>query len=147
MALVHASLRPGAQLRIPWNPAFNALAYVLAGSGRTSTEGRPVHAGQMSVFGPGDWLALHADENQDSRSADFEVLILGGRPIGEPVEHYGPFVMNTRAEIQQAMDDFEAGRLGRIPPNAVDAARVRPHPENGTHRNLNLSFASGDSGE
>ncbi len=43
MTLMHASLRPGAQLRIPWNPSFNALAYVLAGSGRTSTEGRPVH--------------------------------------------------------------------------------------------------------
>ena len=131
MALVHASLRPGAQLRIPWNPSFNALAYVLAGSGRTSTEGRPVHVGQMSAFGPGEWLALQADEKQDSRSADFEVLILGGRPIGEPVEHYGPFVMNTRAEIQQALDDFEAGRLGRIPPNALMPHVYDPNPRTG----------------
>jgi redox-sensitive bicupin YhaK (pirin superfamily) len=119
MALMHATLQPGAQLRIPWNPSFNALVYVLAGSGRSGSEGRPVGTGQMSVFGPGDWVTLQADDQQDSRSATFEVLLLGGRPIGEPVEHYGPFVMNTRAEIAQAMDDFEAGRLGRIPPNAL----------------------------
>jgi redox-sensitive bicupin YhaK (pirin superfamily) len=119
MAFMHATLQPGARLRIPWNPTFNALAYVLAGSGRSGTEGRPVAAGQMSAFGPGDWITLQADDTQDSRSATFEVLLLGGRPIGEPVEHYGPFVMNTKAEIAQAMDDFEAGRLGRIPPNAL----------------------------
>jgi quercetin 2,3-dioxygenase len=119
MALLHATIHPGAQLRIPWNPEFNALAYVLAGSGRTSTEGRPVRLGQMSAFGPGDWLTFRADDHQESPSSFFEVLILGGRPIGEPVEHYGPFVMNTKAEIQQAMEDFEAGRLGRIPPNAL----------------------------
>jgi quercetin 2,3-dioxygenase len=48
-----------------------------------------------------------------------EVLFLGGKPIGEHVEHYGPFVMNTRDEIGQAAEDFQAGRLGRIPPNAL----------------------------
>jgi redox-sensitive bicupin YhaK (pirin superfamily) len=131
MALLHATLRPGARLRIPWNPTFNALAYVLAGSGRTGTEGRPVRLGQMSAFGAGDWIALHADDSQDSRSPNFEVLILGGRPIGEPVEHYGPFVMNTKAEIQQAMDDFEAGRLGRIPPNALMPHVYDPNPRTG----------------
>jgi redox-sensitive bicupin YhaK (pirin superfamily) len=128
MALMHATLQPGAHLRIPWNPTFNALAYVLAGSGRSGTEGRPVAAGQMSAFGPGDWVTLQADDRQDSRSATFEVLLLGGRPIGEPVEHYGPFVMNTKAEIAQAMDDFEAGRLGRIPPNALMPHVYDPNP-------------------
>jgi hypothetical protein len=128
MALMHATLQPGAQLKIPWNPSFNALAYVLAGSGRAGSEGRPVKEGQMSVFGPGDWLTLRADDLQDGRSATLEVLLLGGRPIGEPVEHYGPFVMNTKAEIGQALEDFEAGRLGTIPPNALMPHVPDPDP-------------------
>jgi redox-sensitive bicupin YhaK (pirin superfamily) len=119
MALMHATVSPGALMTLPWNPAFNALVYVLAGSGRAGSEGRPVQSGQLVAFGPGDWLAVRADDQQDSRSADLELLVLGGQPIGEPVVHYGPFVMNTREEIVQALDDFEAGRLGTIPPNAL----------------------------
>ena len=71
------------------------------------------------LFGPGEWLSIMAQPGQDSRSDNLEVLLLGGKPIGEHVEHYGPFVMNTRAEIGQAVEDFEAGRFGRIPPNAL----------------------------
>jgi hypothetical protein len=51
-----------------------------------------------------------------------EVLILGGRPIREPVFHYGPFVMNSKSEVVQALEDFNAGRFGTIPPDAL-----RPH--------------------
>src|SRR5208283_6127565 len=119
MALVHASVSPGALVELPWNRGFNALVYVLAGSGRVGSDGRPIRVGQMASFGPGDWIAIRADDAQDSRSDYLEVLVLGGQPIGEPVEHYGPFVMNTRDEIVQALEDFEAGRLGTIPPNAL----------------------------
>ncbi len=53
------------------------------------------------------------------RRVGWEILVLGGLPIGEPVARYGPFVMNTRAEIFQALEDFEAGRMGRIPAEKV----------------------------
>jgi redox-sensitive bicupin YhaK (pirin superfamily) len=119
MALVHATVSPGGQLQLPWDAAFNALAYVLAGTGRAGVEGRPVRSGQLVAFGSGDWLSLRADDRQESRSAGLEVLILGGQPIRERVEMYGPFVMNTRAQLGQAMEDFQAGKFGSIPANAL----------------------------
>jgi hypothetical protein len=115
ISLVHASISPGAEVRIPWNKNYNALAYVVAGDGTVGEERRPVTSGQLTVFGRGDTLVMTAADVQDSRTAEFEVLILGGEPIREPVAKYGPFVMNTRAELVQAFEDFEAGRLGTIP--------------------------------
>ena len=128
MALVHASVSPGGQLQLPWNAGFNALAYVLAGSGRAGPDGRPVRSGQLAVFGAGDWLSVRADDRQDARDAALEVLILGGQPIRERVEMFGPFVMNTRAELGQAMEDFQAGLFGRIPPNALMPRTPDPAP-------------------
>jgi redox-sensitive bicupin YhaK (pirin superfamily) len=128
MAFMHASLAPGALLELPWNPGFNALVYLLAGSGRVSSEGRPVTSGQLVTFGPGDFLSLRADDTRASTTSHLEALILGGQPIGEHVEHYGPFVMNTKAEIGQALEDFEAGRLGTIPPNALMPHVFDPDP-------------------
>ena len=116
--VVHVTLAPSAELRLPWSPEFNALAYVLAGSG-TVNSGHPVRTGQLAVLGDGDYITLRADATQDSRTPNLEVLLLGGRPIREPVAAYGPFVMNNRAQLQQAMDDFRAGRLGVIPEGAL----------------------------
>ncbi len=115
ITMIHATLAPGAQLSLPWAAQFNALAYVLAGAGSVGAEQRPVHAAQLAVFGTGDAITVTADAKQDSRSAAMEVLLLGGRPIREPVAWAGPFVMNTRAEVIQAFEDFEAGRLGQVP--------------------------------
>jgi redox-sensitive bicupin YhaK (pirin superfamily) len=119
ITLVHASLLPGGHLVLPWNPDFNALTYVLAGNGTVGTERLAIETGQMAVHVDGDVLVLSADEKQDSRTQAFEVLILGGEAIREPVAVYGPFVMNTKAELQQAFEDYEAGRLGQIPADHI----------------------------
>ena len=117
----------GARDRQPGRPAGAAV------ESRTSTpsstcwparapsgaERRPVRTGQLAVFGPGGSLTLAADTAQPQAEPNLEVLLLGGQPIREPVAHYGPFVMNTRAEIVQAMEDYQAGRLGVIPAERV----------------------------
>ena len=114
----HVTLSPDARLVVPWNPEYNALAYVLLGQGFVGADERPVGDHELAVLGAGDAVALRAAARQSGPSATLEVLLLGGLPIREPIAHYGPFVMNTRAEILQAVDDYQAGRLGIIP--AVD---------------------------
>jgi redox-sensitive bicupin YhaK (pirin superfamily) len=121
ISLVHITLRPGARVVLPWPREFNALVYALAGSGTASTQRRPLHTGQLAVLGSGDVIEIGADQVQDSRSPDFEVLVLGGQPIREPVAAYGPFVMNTRDELAQAFEDFHAGRLGTVPADHLEA--------------------------
>ena len=115
----HTTLAPGAQISIPWNPAFTAFAYVLTGRGLVGAEGRPVEGGQLAVFGSdGDHLVVTA---ADRHSEPLDVLLLGGLPIRAPIAHYGPFVMNTRAEIIEAIEDYQAGRLGIIPADQLAA--------------------------
>jgi len=125
ITLVHASVSRGARLRLPWDPASNALVYVLAGAGSVGAEGRPLVAGQLAVLGAGDTVILAAADSQDSRTRALEVLVLGGHPIREHVEMYGPFVMNTRSELVQAFEDFQAGRLGTIPADGLVATADR----------------------
>ena len=124
MTLIHATLSPGARLSLPWRADYNALVYAMAGQGTVGAEARPIETGQLAVFGRGDAITVTALPIQESRSPNLEVLILGGRPIGEPVAWMGPFVMNTREEIMQAVADYEAGRLGTIP--AVAAVHNTP---------------------
>jgi hypothetical protein len=119
ITMAHATVQPGAQLSLPWQPDYNALVYVLSGKGTVGADARPIHGGQLAVFGPGDRITLAAASGQDGNRPALEVVLLGGRPIGEPVAHYGPFVMNTREELIQAMEDYQAGRLGVIPDNAL----------------------------
>jgi redox-sensitive bicupin YhaK (pirin superfamily) len=115
MAMVHATVNPGAELVLPWRTDFNALAYILNGSGSVGPQSRAIHTGQLAVYGAGDAISVRADAHQESRSPNLDVLIIGGLPIREPVAWYGPFVMNTRDEIQQALVDYHAGRLGTVP--------------------------------
>jgi quercetin 2,3-dioxygenase len=115
MTMLHATVSPGARLVLPWPTEFNALVYVLAGRGTVGAEQRPLRMSQLAVLGGGDTVTVAADASQDSHTPDMEVLLLGGRPLREPVAWAGPFVMNTEAEVRQAFADFRAGRLGQVP--------------------------------
>ena len=105
---------------MPWNPEFSAMAYVLLGQGYAGAEA-PADLATTS-----SWCSARATRSRSGpptpvegdATDDLEVLLLGGLPIREPIAHYGPFVMNTRAEILQARRRLQAGRMGTIP--AVD---------------------------
>lgn len=115
ITLIHATIQPGAELRLPWSPNFNALVYTLSGHGYMGSEKRPVQMGQLTTFVDGDVLVMRAAEVQESRSPYLDVFILGGEPIRESVAWMGPFVMNTKREVLQAFEDFQKGLLGIIP--------------------------------
>ncbi|QMU73338.1 pirin family protein [Streptacidiphilus sp. P02-A3a] len=115
ITMIHATLNPGASVTLPWRSDFNALVYALNGRGTAGAEKRPFGMGKAVVFGEGDSITIAADPTQESRSPNLDVVILGGLPIREPVAHYGPFVMNSHRELQQAMEDFQSGKFGQIP--------------------------------
>jgi hypothetical protein len=131
MAMVHATIAPGASLTLPWREDFNALGYVLAGHGSAGAEQLAIHTGQLVVFGPAPGangsLTVAADQGQDERyAAGLDILLLGGLPIREPVVWMGPFVMNTKDEVRQAFEDYQAGRLGQIPTGPLAGPHAVP---------------------
>lgn len=115
MTMVHATVASGARLDLPWDPGYNALVYVMSGHGTVGLERRPVKAGNLAVLGAGDFVTIEGSTQFDSRTPELDVVILGGQPIREPIAWAGPFVMNTKAEVMQAYEDFNKGRLGTIP--------------------------------
>ena len=126
ITLVHATVSPGARLHLPWRRDFNALVYVLSGRGRVGPQGHPVETGRLAVLGPGEALTVTAERRQDAHTPQLDVLVLGGAPIRETVAWYGPFVMNTRAELVQAVEDYQAGRLGVVPAADLPHAAATP---------------------
>ncbi|WP_149184564.1 pirin family protein [Streptomyces sp. TRM49041] len=121
ITLIHATVSPGARLELPWPPGFNALVYAFGGQGTAGPAGRPLREGQMALYGEeGDTISVTADSRQDGLAGALDVLVFGGRPLREPVAQYGPFVMNTREEIAQAVEDYRAGRLGTVPARHLD---------------------------
>ena len=123
ITMVHATITPGASITLPWRRDFNALAYVLNGRGTVGADARPIRTGQAAVFGAGGSLTIAADATQEGRHPAMDVVLLGGEPICEPLAWYGPFVMNSQRELMQAVDDYQHGRLGVIPPDAIQPFR------------------------
>ncbi len=106
---LHFTIQPGGEIVQPVPDGHNVLAYVIHGELRAGDEGRRVREGQMARFGGGDAVRLAVDAG-----APADLLLLAGVPLNEPVERYGPFVMNTREQIIQAIADYREGRMGKI---------------------------------
>ena len=109
---LHFTIAPGGRMVQPVPAGFMAMAYVFGGVGRIGRDAREVGDGQLAVLaedGDSVVLASPADAREPLR-----VLLIGGQPLREPVARYGPFVMNEEAEILEAIEDYRAGRLGRI---------------------------------
>jgi quercetin 2,3-dioxygenase len=102
------SLEPGADVTLALDSAQRALVYVFQGSAQVGDTGQLVKDGQLAVLGEGDAVRLRG-VGESAR-----LLLLAGVPLGEPVARYGPFVMNTERELQQAFQDYQSGRMGEI---------------------------------
>jgi len=105
------TLEPGAAIEQPLAEGHNAFVYVFSGEAQVGADLQAISDGELAILGPGDGvrLAIPAAAKTGAR-----LLLLAGQPLGEPVARYGPFVMNTEAEIRKAMSDFRSGRLGEI---------------------------------
>jgi redox-sensitive bicupin YhaK (pirin superfamily) len=122
--VVHATISAGARLELPWPADHNALVYALSGAGSVGDDRVALAAGQLAVLDDGDHLVITASETPSDDHPELDVWVLGGVPIREPVAQHGPFVMNTRAELVTAVEDFSSGRFGRVPPGALQPFRV-----------------------
>jgi redox-sensitive bicupin YhaK (pirin superfamily) len=116
ISYLHFRLQPGARHRQPLAGGQTAFAYVFAGEASLGSPGVRVARGQAALLSDGDSIemALAGDARGPA-----ELLMLAGPPLNEPIARYGPFVMNTQAEIKQAIRDYQAGRMGRIAPGVT----------------------------
>jgi quercetin 2,3-dioxygenase len=109
---LHFTIQPGGSVAQPVPSGYNAFAYVVEGEGLFGRDAERGVDGQMVLFGrDGDEAVL---QNAADAAAPLEVLLIAGVPLNEPVARYGPFVMNTREEIVQAVEDYRSGRMGEI---------------------------------
>lgn len=107
------TIQPGASLRIPVADGHTAAIYAFDGTGAVGEPGENLEAHHLAVFEPsGGDLVVSA---RGAAEPPLDAIVLTGEPIGEPIARYGPFVMNTAAEIDDAITDFNAGRMGSIP--------------------------------
>ena len=116
ISYIHFTVQPGGSVIQPLAKDENAFAYVINGTG---TFGAAKGAAGAKQAGPNHAVLFNNDGESVSIAADqskepLDVLLIAGAPLHEPVARYGPFVMNTQAEIQQAFEDFRAGKMGTI---------------------------------
>jgi redox-sensitive bicupin YhaK (pirin superfamily) len=112
---LHYTIKPGGIVTQAVPNNFNTFAYVIDGQGLFGAESERGEDGQMVLFAQdGEELRI---ENPAEATATLEVLLIGGVPLNEPVARYGPFVMNTREEILQAVEDYQNGKMGEITHN------------------------------
>jgi quercetin 2,3-dioxygenase len=112
--MLHFTIDPGGVHTQAVPSDQNALVYVFRGETRTGSDRRAVAEGQAALLESGDAITLEVDASAQDAA---QILLLSGRPLQEPVARYGPFVMNTRQEIEQAFRDYQSGRFGLIPPS------------------------------
>src|SRR5215470_8011759 len=109
---LHYKVQPGGHVAQSLPDGFNVFAYVVEGEGLFGRDSERASDGQMIMFAPdGDDLVI---ENPSGSGEVLELLLIGGVPLNEPIARYGPFVMNTRQEIYEAIEDYQAGRMGEI---------------------------------
>ncbi|MEA2641866.1 MAG: quercetin 2,3-dioxygenase [Chloroflexota bacterium] len=109
---LHFTVQPGGAVTQQVPAGYNVFAYVVDGAGEFGTPGRRADEGKMIAFQHnGDEIEFRVPVDAE---APLNVLVLGGVPLDEPVARYGPFVMNTREEIIQVIEDYRAGRMGEI---------------------------------
>ena len=110
--MLHFTIAPGGSLEQAIPSEQSGLVYVFKGVANVGSSPHQVGEGQAALLGAGDTIALGVS----ATAADpAEILLLSGKPLNEPVARYGPFVMNTKAQIEQAFIDYQSGRFGLIP--------------------------------
>jgi redox-sensitive bicupin YhaK (pirin superfamily) len=110
--MLHFTIQPGGALTQSVPAEQNGLIYVFKGVARVGSEKREVREGQAALLGSGDSVVIAVDAEAGGAA---ELLLLSGKPLQEPVARYGPFVMNTPEQIEQAFRDYQSGRFGVIP--------------------------------
>jgi redox-sensitive bicupin YhaK (pirin superfamily) len=105
--VVHASLKAGARVDLPAGGAAELGGYVMVGAAFIGGDDRRIEAGQLARLTAGDSLEIEA-------ASDSEILLIGGDPLDAPILRHGPFVMNSIDELERAVRDYHAGRMGRI---------------------------------
>jgi len=109
---LHFTIQPGGEITQPLSRDYNSFAYVVSGAGKFGPDHEAATRGQMVMFAQdGEAVVI-----RNSSTEKLEVLLLAGVPLNEPIARYGPFVMNTRAEIHQAVEDYRNGVMGEIAP-------------------------------